>query len=503
VSAPPPVRVVVAGGGTAGWIAATALTRQLGPLVAVTLVESEAIGTVGVGESTIPTAHSFHELLRIDERAFMAATKAVFKLGISFEDWARIGDRYIHSFGTMGMRTWVAEFQHFWLEARAQGDVEPIGAYSLEHEAADQGRFAKDPAHPLNYAYHLDSGLYAQFLRRIAETDGATRVEGKIARVEQDGESGDVTALVLEGGDRLEGDLFIDCTGFRGLLIEQTLKAGFDDWTHWLPTDSAVVMQSAHVGEVVPYTRAIALTAGWRWRIPLQHRVGNGHVFCSEHMSDDEAREILLASAEGEVLTEPRVIRYAAGTRRQVWKNNVIAMGLSSGFVEPLESTSIHLFMSAATRLIQQFPFGPITPAQRARFNRMADAEIDGVRDFVILHYKLTERNDSPFWRRMRTMAIPDTLAERIALFAERAEAWQAADELYRVDSWAQVMLGQRLTPQNWHRMGAIMSEGRLRQTLEDLRTRIVVAVEKMSTHQQFLDAYCGRGSESAKTRPS
>jgi tryptophan halogenase len=490
MSAPEPVRVVVAGGGTAGWIAAMALARQLGRLVEVTLVESAEIGTIGVGESTIPTARSFHELLRIDERAFMAATQATFKLGISFEDWGGVGDRYFHTFGVMGMSTWVAEFQHFWLEARSRGPVEPIGAYSLEHEAAVQGRFANGGASSLNYAYHLDSGLYARFLRRIAETDGARRIESKIAHVEQDGESGDVTALVLEGGERLEGDLFIDCTGFRGLLIEQTLKAGFEDWGHWLPTNAAVVTQTEHVGDAPPYTRAIAHEAGWRWRIPLQHRVGNGFVYCSEFMTDDAAHEGLVASVEGTVLTDPRVIRYGAGKRREVWKNNVIAMGLSSGFIEPLESTSIHLFMSAVTRLIQQFPFGPISSEHRERYNRAADAEIEGVRDFVVLHYNLTEREDSPFWLRMRAMDVPATLAERIALFAESAEAWQAGGELFRVESWTQVMLGQRLSPRGWHRIGALLSDERLKQSLLDLRTHIVPAVEKMPTHRQFLESY-------------
>ena len=491
MSAPPPVRVVVAGGGTAGWIAAMALARQLGRLVEVTLVESEAIGTIGVGEATIPTVRSFHELLRSDERAFMAATQASFKLGITFDDWGGLGDRYIHSFGTTGAGTWVADFQHFWLEARAQGAVEPIGAFCLEHEAAEHGRFAKDVGSPLNYAYHLDAGLYAQFLRRVAETEGARRVEGKIARVEQHGESGDVTALVLESGERIEGDLFIDCTGFRGLLIGRTLEVGFEDWGHWLPTNSALAVQTESVADAVPYTRTIAHHAGWQWRIPLHHRVGNGNVFCSEFMAEDEARALLLGSVEGKVLTEPRLIRYATGKRQQMWQNNVIAMGLSSGFVEPLESTSIHLIMTAVTRLIQQFPFGPIAPEQRVRYNRLADAEIDGVRDFVILHYKLTEREDSPFWRRMQAMDIPDTLAERLTLFAERGEAWQAADELFRVDSWVQVMLGQRLMPRGWHRIGALVGEGRLKQSLAELRAGIVAKVGAMPQHQRFLDAYC------------
>ena len=486
---PPVRRVVVAGGGTAGWIAAMALARQLRGLIEVTVVESDAIGTVGVGEATIPTIRAFHDLLRIDERAFMSATQASFKLGVRFENWGRVGDRYIHAFGTMGMKTWVAEFQHFWLQARSEGDVAPIGGYCLEHEAAAAGRFAQDRESPLNYAYHLDAGLYAQFLRRIAETEGARRVEGKIARVDQHGESGDIAALVLEDGQRIEGDLFIDCTGFRGLLIEQTLAAGFEDWSHWLPTNSAFAVQTESVADARPYTRAIAHHAGWQWRIALQHRVGNGNVFCSDHIGDDDARELLLGSVEGPVLTEPRLIRYTAGKRRAVWKNNVVAMGLSAGFVEPLESTSIHLFMIGVTRLIQQFPFGGITPARRAHYNRLADNEIDRVRDFVILHYKLTERDDSPFWNRVRTMAIPDTLAERIALFAEGAEAWQAADDLFRVDSWVQVMLGQRIAPRSWHAIGALMSDGRLGQTLADLRRRIESTVAAMPSHQRYLNS--------------
>jgi len=488
---PEPVRVVVAGGGTAGWIAATAIARQLGRLVNVTLVESDAIGTVGVGESTIPTARSFHDLLRIDERAFVTASSATFKLGIAFENWTQPGDRYFHSFGTMGMKTWVAEFQHFWLEANARGEAGPIGSYSLEHEAAQAGRFGKDKDNRLSYAYHLDAGLYAQFLRQVAEADGARRIEGKIASVEQHGESGDVAALLLEDGQRVEGDLFIDCTGFRGLLIEGTLKSGFEDWSHWLPTDAAFALQTESVGPPLPYTKAIAHHAGWRWRIPLQHRVGNGSVFCSEFSEPDEVRELLLSSIEGDPITEPRLVRYKAGKRREIWKNNVIAMGLSSGFVEPLESTSIHLFMAAATRLVQQFPSGPIAQAQRDRYNRMGDNEIDRVRDFVILHYKLTRRDDSPLWNYVRDMDIPDTLAERITLFAEQAEAWQAADDLFRVDSWAQVMLGQGVVPRGWHRMGALMGKGRLKQALDELQAQIAATVTQIPPHDEFVKSYC------------
>ena len=487
----PPVRVVIAGGGTAGWIAATALARQLRRLITVTLVESEEIGTIGVGEATIPTARSFHDLLRIDEQAFMKATQATIKLGIRFENWARLGDSYIHSFGAAPLETWVAGFQHFWLQARAEGHTGALGDYYAEHVAAEQGRFGKGGDSPLNYAYHLDAGRYARFLRQIAENDGARRVEGKIAKVEQHGESGDVSALVLDSGERIEGDLFIDCTGFRALLIGEAMGSPYEDWSRWLPTNSAWAVQTEAVAEPVPFTRAIAHDAGWQWRIPLQERVGNGIVFCSDYLEPEAARERLLSSVEGKTLIEPRLIRYVTGKRREFWKGNCIALGLSSGFVEPLESTSIHLFMVGVTRLIQQFPFGGITPALRERYNRMADHEMERIRDFIVLHYKLTERDDSPFWQRCRDADIPDSLASRIALFEQNAQAWQEPDDLFRSDSWIQVMLGQRLQPRHWHRFGELMAEGRLAAALDDTRAAIARQVAVLPSHQAFLDSYC------------
>ncbi len=490
MSAPHPTRVVVAGGGTAGWITAVALARQLGRLVEVTLVESEEIGTIGVGESTIPTARAFHDLLRIDQRAFMQASQASFKLGISFENWARDGDRYIHSFGAAPLRTWVAEFQHFWLEARARGEAAEIGAYYPEHEAARLHRFTLDGEPPLNFAYHLDAGLYARFLRRIAEADGVTRREGKIADVELDGESGDIAALTMEGGERIEGDLFVDCTGFRALLIERSLEAGYEDWSPWLPTNAAWAVPSASVGDAHPYTRAIAHPEGWRWRIPLQHRMGNGLVFSTAHTEPEAALDQFRAAVEGELLRDPFLVRFRTGRRRQAWVRNCVAIGLSSGFVEPLESTAIHLIQSAVTRLIQLFPFGPDPAAQRARYNALAQDEIEQVRDFVVLHYHLTERDDSELWRYVREMDVPHTLRERIDSFAEGAHAWQAAGEVFRVDSWVQVMLGQRVEPRQWHRTGELMSEGRLRQALAEVAQRVAGQVQAMPAHQQFLDAY-------------
>ncbi len=490
-SARPPVRrVVIAGGGTAGWLAAAALSKQLGPLLEITLVESEAIGTIGVGEATIPTARTFHTLAGVDERAFMRAAKATFKLGIAFENWGRVGDRYIHAFGQVGKPTWMGGFQHMWLQARDAGFGGSLDDYCFELKAAEAGRFATSPESRINYAYHLDAGLYAAFLRRLCEGAGVVRMEGRIADVEQQGPSGEIAALKLDDGRRVEGDLFIDCTGFGGLLIEKTLEAGFEDWSRWLPTDRAVAMQTTATGPAAPYTRAIAHGAGWRWRIPLQHRVGNGLVYASAFTDDDAARAELLASVEGEPLTEPRVIRYRTGRRREVWRKNCVALGLSSGFVEPLESTSIHLMMIGVTRLIQMFPFGGMSSALIKRYNDLAQAELERVRDFVILHYHLTERGDTPFWTRCRTMDIPETLAQRLALWREDAQAYQGEGDLFRADSWMQVLLGQGLEPQGRHRMGQLVPEPQLRQALLDLKSNIGAAVAKLPPHDEFLRGY-------------
>jgi tryptophan halogenase len=484
-----PVRkVVIAGGGTAGWTVAAALVKNLGPLVDIVLVESDAIGTVGVGESTIPTARRFHELLGLDETAFLRATGASFKLGISFENWTREGERYFHSFGVTGRSTWMADFQHMWLEARSLGVAGPLGDYSLETQAAFAGKFRTGGNVPLNYAYHLDATAYGLFLRDFAEKLGVTRHEGRIAEVRRDGQSGDIAALALDDGTIIEGDLFIDCTGFRGLLIEETLETGFEDWTHWLSTDRALAVQTAAAGPARPYTRAIAHDAGWQWQIPLQHRVGNGLVYASAHLSDDAALDRLKGRLEGEMLTEPRVIRFRTGMRRKAWNRNCIAIGLSSGFVEPLESTSIHLIMIAVTRLMQLFPFEGVTEALADRFNQLSRTELEGIRDFIILHYHLNEREGEPFWDACRSLDIPDSLARRIALFRESATAFQASDELFRVDSWVQVMLGQGLQPRAHHRLGQMIGRERLDRSLSELAQGIRQAVASLPSHQTFLD---------------
>lgn len=484
-------KVVIAGGGTAGWLAAAALSKQLGGLLDITLVESDEIGTIGVGESTIPTVRAFHSLLGVDEQDFMRATQSSFKLGIAFENWGRIGDRYLHSFGVLGKSTWMADFHHFWLQARAEGVAGDIGDYCFELQAAEANRFATGDDAQINYAYHLDATLYARFLRARSEADGVKRVEGKIAKVDQDPETGFIKALILESGQTIAGDLFIDCTGFRALLIEQTLQTGYEDWGHWLATDSAYAVQTESIGPAVPYTRAIAHKAGWRWRIPLQHRVGNGLVFSSADMADDEAKALLLSELDGAPLFDPRLIRYRTGTRQKAWNRNCVALGLSSGFIEPLESTSIHFIMIAVTRLLQSFPFNGFDEALIDRYNQLSRTELEGVRDFIILHYCLTDRDDSAFWRRCRTMEIPASLARRIALFRENAQAYQASDELFRVDSWVQVMLGQGNRPRGHHHLARLMPPGQLGHALGDLKANIAGRVAQMPAHQDFLQRYC------------
>jgi tryptophan halogenase len=474
-------KVVITGGGTAGWVTAAALAQQFGQLLDITLVESEEIGTVGVGEATFPSILAFHRLLDLDEREFMRAAKASFKLGISFENWGGLGDRYMHAFGTIGRSTWMGDFQHFWLAAREAGFGGELGDYCFERKAAEQGKFAFSEKLQINYAYHFDAGLYSAYLRMRSEKQGVKRVEGKIARVEQHGESGNVAALVLESGERVAGDLFVDCTGFRGLLIEQTLSAGFEDYSHWLRTDRAFAVQTLLGEHMPPYTRAIARQAGWQWRIPLQHRVGNGLVYCSDYLSDDEARATLLANLDGDPLFEPRLLKFKAGRRMKAWHKNVVSIGLSSGFIEPLESTSIHLIQIGVTRLMQLFPFSGITQALINRYNDQSRLEYERIRDFIILHYKLTERDDTAFWRDCANLEIPDTLAERIEL-----------DEMFRVESWMQVMLGQRLRPRGYHHMGRMLGPERLKRALETLAGSISGAVEKMPTHREFLASYCG-----------
>ncbi|MEI5686330.1 tryptophan halogenase family protein [Sphingomonas kyungheensis] len=493
MTAPMPRRIVVAGGGTAGWMTAAALTRTLGRTAAVTLVESDTIGTVGVGESTIPPLITFNRLLGITEAEFMAATQATFKLGIQFDGWKGPGDSYFHAFGLTGKDHWAAGFQHFWLEGQARGHQQSYDDYCLELIAARESKFAHLPDDRLSYAYQLDSTLYGRFLRRMAESDGARRIEGRIARVDLDGESGDIAALVLDDGSRVEGDLFVDCTGFRALLIEQALHVGYDDWTHWLPCDSAIAVQTESVRPPVPYTRAMAHDAGWQWRIPLQHRVGNGIVYCSRYLTREAALDRLLGNVEGKVLTEPNMLRFVTGARRKQWHRNCVAIGLAGGFMEPLESTSIHLIQRAILRLIRLLPAaGAISPHDIAEFNDQQLTDMDQIRDFLILHYKVTERRDSPFWRQCAAMDIPDSLAQKIGLFRETGRVFRRNDELFAENSWIQVMLGQGITPAARHPIAAKLPDEELDRFLSGLRQGIATTVRGLPAHSDYVSRYCG-----------
>ncbi|MDB5679320.1 tryptophan halogenase family protein [Sphingomonas bacterium] len=487
-----PRRIVVAGGGTAGWMAAAAIARTMGRTVEVTLIESDAIGTIGVGESTIPPLVTYNRLLGINEADFMRATSATFKLGILFDNWKEPGHRYFHSFGATGKDHWSAGFQHFWLYGQTRGHEQSYDDYCLELIAALDGKFAHLPDDGMNYAYQLDSTLYAKFLRTMAEGDGTTRVEGKIANVELDGESGDIAALVLESGTRIEGDLFLDCTGFRALLIEGALQAGFDDWTHWLPCDSAIALQTESIGPAVPYTRAIAHDAGWQWRIPLQHRVGNGIVYCSRYLGQDEALDRLLGNIEGEVLTKPNVLRFAAGTRRKQWHRNCIAVGLSGGFMEPLESTSIHLIQRAVLRLLRMMPNREISDRDVAEFNDQQNEDMRQILDFLVLHYKATDRRDSEFWRYCAAMPIPDTLAQKIELFRETGRVFRKNEELFAENSWVQVMMGQGIVPRAWHPVAEKLSDDELDRFLGMLRQNVTRTVASLPEHAAYVARYCG-----------
>ncbi|WDS34908.1 tryptophan halogenase family protein [Pseudoxanthomonas sp.] len=483
-------RVVIAGGGTAGWMAAAAISRVLGKVVQVTLVESEEIGTVGVGEATIPSLATFHRLLDIDERQFMAATQGTIKLGISFENWRTRQHRYIHSFGATGKDHWSAGFQHFWLKGRERGLAGSYDDYCIELKAALADRFAHVPGHHMNYAYHLDASYYARFLRALSEAHGCRRVEGRIVEVLTDAASGNIAALRLERGDVIEGDLFIDCTGFRALLIGQTLGVGFEDWSHWLLNDRAIAMQTTAVRDAVPYTRAIAGKAGWQWRIPLQHRVGNGIVYSSKHMSDDQAKAEFLASVEGEVIKDPWPVRFRPGRRLKCWEKNCVALGLAGSFIEPLESTTIHLIQRGIVNLMRSFP-QVITQVAVDEYNAQLNDELQHVRDFVVLHYHATERRDTPYWEYVANMELPATLQHRIDLFRETGTVFHVPGELFAENSWIQVMLGQGITPRHRHPAPDLMGDAELRQFLDGIGKRVSDVVEKLPAHMEYLRRYC------------
>jgi tryptophan halogenase len=484
-------RVVIAGGGTAGWVAASALAYQFREQLEITLVESTQMGTIGVGESTVPPVRNFHRFLNIDEQEFLRAVAGTFKMSISFENWKRPGDRYIHPFGVTGAGTLVCGFQHFWLDSVRRGMQSRLDDYCLEAVASRGERFAFPDHGEVNYAYHIDAGLYAKFLRGKFQRYGIRHIDGKISQVRQDPDSGHVRALVLEDGQVVEGDLFIDCTGFRGLLIEQALHTGYEGWGQWLPCDRAIAVQvESSDPSPVPYTRAIAHEAGWRWQIPVQHRVGCGLVFSSRHLSDDEAHAKLLREVTAKPIRDPMLVPFRTGRRLKSWNRNVVAMGLSSGFMEPLESTSIHLVMSAVMRLIELFPFEGIPDRLVTLYNDACRRELEHVRDFIILHYHANQR-DEPMWKDCREMALPNSLTSRIEAWRERAHVWSEAGELFTRDSWMHVMLGQGLVPRQHHPLPRALPDADLRRLLEGVRRPIDQAVARMPPQQSFIDRYC------------
>ncbi|WP_252181303.1 tryptophan halogenase family protein [Azospirillum sp. B4] len=490
--------IVIVGGGTAGWMAAALLIHILGPGGhRIHLVESEEIGTVGVGEATIPPIGVFNRALGLDENDFLRHTQGTIKLAIEFVDWLRPGHRYLHSFGAFGRPLGLGHFQDFWLRAHRLGMTDYWEPYILNSVAARRGRFARpdprrqSPLEPLAHAFHIDAGLYARYLRQFAEQRGVRRTEGKIVRTVLRSHDGFVDAVEMADGTRVRGDLFIDCSGFRGLLIEGALNTGFEDWSHWLPCDRAWAVPCANGGEFTPYTRSTARPAGWQWRIPLQHRIGNGYVYSSRHVSDDEAAATLMANLDGEALAEPRQLRFTAGRRRRFWNRNVVAVGLASGFLEPLESTSIHLVQSAISRLITLLPNHGVDPAVVEEYNRATAIEYERIRDFIILHYAATERVDSPLWRECRVREIPAELARRIRVFQALGRVSRDHDELFSEVSWLHVFLGQGIWPRDHHPLADQLSPEDLRGFLEDMKAAVAREVDAMPTHADFIARNC------------
>ncbi|MET0356467.1 MAG: tryptophan halogenase family protein [Cellvibrio sp.] len=484
-------KVVIAGGGTAGWMAAATISHHFSSVLDIRLIESEEIGTVGVGEATVPPMQSFHKLLNIDEQEFLRATQGTFKLGINFENWARKGDQYIHSFGVTGKVFWLADWVQFWTKARRMGLQNDYGDFCLELQAAKMGKFSITQNPVINYAYHFNASLYAKFLRKYSEARGVKRTEGKIVEVSTHKDNGFIKSLTLASGEVVEGDLFIDCTGFRGLLIEQTLHTGYEDWSQWLLNDSAIATQTKNPGPALPYTRAVAHQAGWQWHIPLQSRIGTGFVYCSKYISDEDARKTFIDNLPGELLNEPFVLKFKTGRRKKSWNKNCVALGLSSGFIEPLESTSIHLIMMSAMRLVKFFPSNGIKESNVAEYNQQTVTEIERIRDFVILHYKATERDDTPYWRYCRDMVVPDTLAHRINLFKETGIAYRTEGEIFEKDSWSQVMIGQRIVPEDYHPYVDEVNHQDLCKYMRDFAEGVKNHATQLPSHEDFVRGYC------------
>jgi tryptophan 7-halogenase len=491
-------KIVIVGGGTAGWMTAATFARMSkGAGYSIELVESSEIGIVGVGEATIPPIGDFNRSMQIDESKFMRATQASIKLGIEFVDWTRQGHSYIHPFGFYGVQMHGIYFHHFWLRHRAQGGTMSPDVFNMNIVACEQGRFGKPlpgdhlPLPPMAYAYHFDAGLYAAYLRDLAEADGVKRTEGKIVSVQQHGEDGFIESVTLEGGHVIAGDLFVDCSGFRGLLIEQTLHAGYEDWSEWLPCDRAMAVPCERVAATTPYTRSTARAAGWQWRIPLQHRTGNGYVYCSEFISDDEAATKLLSHLDGAALAAPRPLRFVAGRRREVWKKNVVAIGLASGFLEPLESTSIHLIQSMIARFLFMFPGDGFGQATIDKFNTLARLELEEIRDLLVLHYTATEREDTPFWRHCRAIEKPESLKRRWEMYEQSGNIVLEAGVLFREPSWFAVFNGQGLKPKSFHPFANIPSDAELARRFTLMSGDVQKRVDTFPLHDDYLRTHC------------
>ncbi len=504
-------KVVIVGGGTAGWMAAAALSKIMGemPDFTVELVESEEIGTVGVGEATIPQINLFNSLLDLDEADFVRKTNATYKLGIEFVDWTHVGHRYVHPFGFYGLDMKGIEFHHHWLKGKVLGDQTPLDDYSIGVVAGLLGKFShprpdqpNSPLSKIGYAFQFDASLYARYLRGMAEAKGVVRTEGRIVDVIQNGESGFIEALVLQSGGRVEGELFIDCSGFRGLLIEQTLKSGFQDWSKWLPCDRAYAVPCELGGDHQPLTRSTARPAGWQWRIPLQHRIGNGYVYSSAHISDDEAAATVLANLDGEPLADPRPLRFTAGHRNKAWMKNVVSLGLAGGFLEPLESTSIHLVQSGIARLMSLFPTLSFDDVEIERFNEQTVQEYVDIRDFLVLHYNATARNDSDFWDYCRNLEPPEGLAYKLGMFRSNGRIFREHDELFTETSWLAVMVGQGVEAGGYHPAGDLLADGETIQRLRHIREVIAATAQLMPSQDEFLRQIGGQ-SETVLRRAS
>lgn len=494
--------VVILGGGTAGWMTAAALARALNGKVGITLVESDEIGIVGVGEATIPGILRFNEMLELDENEFLRETQGTIKLGIEFVDWTCLGDRYMHGFGRLRQDVQIAPFEQIWQRMHHAGRAAELPAYSVTKSAAYAGRFMRprpdvpqSPLADIAYAFHFDASLYAAYLRRYSEARGVRRVEGKVVEVSRHETTGDVTGLRLASGDWVRGEFFVDCSGFRGRLIEEEFKSGYDDWSHWLPCDRAVAVPCASAAKLLPYTRSTARSAGWQWRIPLQHRIGNGYVFCSRYISEDEATATLLRNLDGEALAAPRTLRFVTGVRRKAWQRNCVAIGLSGGFLEPLESTSIYLIQSGIAKLLSFFPTAVPSQPDIDEYNRLVHREFEHVRDFVMLHYHAQQRTDAPLWNYCREMPIPESLRRKIALFQAHGRMFTEPDELFAYGSWFQVMHGQGLTPRGYNPVVDVVDVEDLDVFFQRLRQAVAQCVEVMPTHEEFIRQHCRAGS--------